>query len=131
MLFASYLQDTLCNRTSRVADLHVAAEDQIHEALDLLDEYRRAPPAAQLRRREQVLFPRHAPNGILRVPSLRPHARPTQPHVDEWMHILAVNGVINLVLFHCRMAWGVAGVPCGSCHGYVAELHYPPRCQRW
>ena len=106
-------KEIMCNRTTRVADLHLATEDQIHEALDLLDEYKRILPAAQLRRREQALGFKYAPKGVLRIPSLRPHVRPTQQHVGDWMHILAVKGVINSVLFHCLMAWGAAGVPWG------------------
>ena len=83
--------------------------------------------AGNFKDRQQVLGFKYEPQGILRMPELRQHIRPTRQFAHDPMHVLAVHGVINIVLYCCLHLWEQEPLKLGwdKVHGYVQAFLWP------
>jgi hypothetical protein len=113
-------------------ELHLATEASVHEALDKLDAYaadvavERMTPQ-EFRDRQQALGFRHVPESILRIPRLRPHVQPTRQFAHDPMHVFAVHGVINIVLYCCLHLWEQQplAISWATVRGYIERFWWP------
>ena len=67
---------------------------------------------------------------MLRVASLRDHVRPAKQFVHDWMHVMAVHGVINVTLFLALNFFNGTSamtrvVTWEQMHDYVSNWFYP------
>ena len=109
-----------------VRQLHLATHASVHESLDRLVAYNAAGMhPIEFRRREQALGFRHQPQGVLQDEQLKAHVRPTEQFVHDWMHVMAVGGVIQKTLFLCVTAFAAAGVSWERIRLYVACWEFP------
>jgi hypothetical protein len=118
--------EVLCSDIVKVDQLHFATEASVREAFDKLDAYSAAGmTGGKLREREQALGFKLQPSGIMRNVRLRRYVKPTKQFVHDYMHVLAVQGVIQVTLFLCLMAFDTAGVSVATVRGYVEMWRAP------
>ena len=112
--------------------MDLATDEDIHEKLARLDAYHADPKMnkTQFTKHEQALGMKRSPHGIWRMPRIRGHVRPCRQWVPDWMHVMAVHGVINKLLFVALRTFATCGIPWDVYEGYVAEWHWPMALSR-
>ena len=108
--------------------LHLATSAQIFEAFDRLDAYVAANPlisATALLKHEQHLGFKRSPHGLMRNPRIAKHLKPASQFIHDWMHVMAVQGVINIAMFHCLRVLNDFGVTWEMVKGYCSTWHLP------
>ena len=123
-------EEILVNDVTHVSGLHLATEATIHESLDKLDAYHvefLATPKSKtwFREREQALGFKYEPHSVLRDDALKSKVQATKQFVHDWMHVMAVSGVINVTLFLVIAACAAAGVGWEQFREYVAAWFWP------
>lgn len=112
----------------RRRDLHLASCAQIYEALDRLDAYVAADPTmsdAKLKTHEQHLGFKRNPYGLLHRARLRRHIHPSLQFVHDWMHVMCVQGVINITLYLALKVLNAEGVTWAMVYGFTSLWYLP------
>ena len=110
------------------SQLHLATSEQIFEAFDRLDAYVAANPlmsATALKTHEQHLGFKRNPHGLMRNPRIAKHLKPASQFVHDWMHVMAVQGVINICMFQCLKVLNDFGVAWETVRGYCSTWYFP------
>jgi hypothetical protein len=122
----------VCESTTTADGMDLATDDDIREKLAKLDEYHADPKMkkTQFTKHEQALGMKRSPHGIWRMPRIRGHVRPCRQWVPDWMHVMAVHGVINKLLFVVLRTFATCGIQWDVYEGYLAEWHWPMALSR-
>lgn len=121
-------EETLAVDIIRRSRLHMATSAQIFEAFDRLDAYVAADPtmsASALKAHEQHLGFKRNPNGLMRNPRLKKHIRPKEQFIHDWMHVMAVQGVINIAMFSCLSMLNQFGITWEMVRGFCSLWYFP------
>jgi hypothetical protein len=74
---------------------------------------------------EQHLGFKHQPHGILRNVRLRKHLHPADQFSHDWMHILAVAGILHIVMYECLALFDANGMHWSLVHGFCRLWFFP------
>ena len=122
----------ICEVSTTAKGMDLATDDDIREKLDKLDAYHADPTInkTQFTKHEQALGMKRAPYGIWRMPNIRHHVRPCCQWVPDWMHVMAVHGVVNKLLYAVLATFAQCGINWDVYEGYLAEWHWPQALSR-
>ena len=86
-----------CNARRR-SDLDVATNEELREAVRRLEHFKAIDRAATFELRQMALGFTHVPYSMLSDATLDPHLRVADQFMHDWMHMVFVTGVWNVVL---------------------------------
>jgi hypothetical protein len=85
---------------SHESELTFTTDEDVWASVDRLAARHGTCTAGEFRLREQAAGFNHVPEGLLSDIPLREHIKPISNYCHDWMHCLAVSGVINVCIFH-------------------------------
>lgn len=116
----------------KASDLHLAKDEDVFEAVDLLKTYHAeldsgAMKNAQFKKHQTALGYSYHRRNLLYDTCLRRYFKPARVFMHDWMHVLAVSGVINSILYYCFETFSKAKFGYEKIHEYLQKFNWPDR----
>ena len=111
----------------RHTQMDLASDDDIFYAIDRLRERRPLDAPDEWSRRQTALgFTFHASN-FLYLAQIRAFMKPVGSFMHDWMHVLLVQGCVNVALFDILESFRSVGETYAVMHAYMQQFTWPLR----